>query len=306
VRPLPDDCPGVRILSSPKPLDPLGLLLAVLGFILLVTTREPGWVSLLVAAAAATALTASGPEGAPWAWAGLGAAGLGFAAAAGVTAGGSPWDTTSLVSWAGQGLVLAASSTVAVVLRREAVRAAEQVEHARGHARDATVQDPLTGLANRKGLAMLAEPILESARRRGDAVYCVFVDVDGLSRINTARGHGAGDEVLLAVADALSRSTRGTDAVARWGDDEFVVVGPGTGLPPLEIERRVRNLCREAAGVDPSAWQPRISAGGAVLEPWDEGDVDSLLRQAGREMHVRRALRREAAATYGPRRNGPR
>jgi diguanylate cyclase (GGDEF)-like protein len=193
-------------------------------------------------------------------------------------------------------LVLAGSAAVAAVLQRRAARTAEEAEHARGHAREATVEDALTGLANRKGLAMLAGPMLESARRRGDAAYCVFVDVDGLSQVNRERGKRAGDEVLLTVADALTKCTRGTDAVARWGDDEFVVFGPGTGLPPVEIERRVRAHCRETAEVDGTAAQPRISAGGAVLEPWDDGDVDSLLRQASREMHVRRALRREAAA----------
>jgi diguanylate cyclase (GGDEF)-like protein len=120
------------------------------------------------------------------------------------------------------------------------------------------------------------------------------VDVDGLTRVNVDHGQRAGDDVLLTVSDALSRCTRATDAVARWGDDEFVVVGPGTGLPPLEIERRVRALCRVGHSVDRTAPQPRISAGGAILEPWDDGDVESLLRHAGREMHVRRALRREA------------
>ena len=298
----------MRTPSRPRPLDPLGLLFAVIGAILLVVTGEPGWTSLLVLGAAATALAGPGPDGTPWAWAGLGASALGWAAGA-VTAAlaTGPWGSSSWLAWAIQGLVLATALVVVWVVRSRAVRATDDLRHARGHIRDATVQDALTGLVNRKGLAMLAQPILESARRRGDAVYCVFVDVDGLGRVNAERGHRGGDEVLLAVADALTRSTRGTDAVARWGDDEFVVVGPGTGLPPLEIERRVRSRCREAAGVDPAAWQPRISAGGAVLEPWDDGDVDSLLRHASREMHVRRALRREAVVpTYRPRRSRPR
>jgi diguanylate cyclase (GGDEF)-like protein len=298
----------VRTPSRPQPLDPLGLLLAVAGFVLLVGTREPGWASVLVLAAAATALTGPERDAALWAWAGLGVSGLGWAAGATSAAlADDPWGAADWLSWAAQGVVLTAAAAVAWVLRRRAVSAAEEVQHARGHARNAMVQDALTGLVNRKGLAMLAEPILESARRRGDAVYCVFVDVDGLGRVNAERGHRGGDDVLLAVADALTRSTRGTDAVARWGDDEFVVVGPGTGLPPPEIERRVRDRCREAAGVDSAAAQPRISAGGAVLEPWDDGDVDSLLRQASRELHVRRALRREAVVpAYRSRRQGPR
>jgi diguanylate cyclase (GGDEF)-like protein len=287
----------VRTLVSPRPPDLAGLLLAVVGAVLLLSTGQPAWASVLVLAAAATGLADPGPDRAPWAWAGLAVAGLGWLAGA-TSAALVPGTSaaTELLTWAPHGAALAAAGAVSSQVRRVARRTAEQASHAQSHAMAAAVQDQLTGLANRKGLAMLAGPILESARRRGDAVYCVFVDVDGLSQVNADRGHGAGDDVLLAVADALSRSTRGTDAVARWGDDEFVVVGPGTGLPPLEIERRVRARLRETPSVDRSSWQPRISAGGAVLEPWDDGDVDGLLRQAGREMHVRRALRREAAA----------
>jgi diguanylate cyclase (GGDEF)-like protein len=185
---------------------------------------------------------------------------------------------------------------VSLVAHRRWNRTQHQVVQALAFAQDATVHDPLTGLANRKGLDMLGLQILESARRRGDAVYCMFLDVDGLARVNDELGRRSGDDVLLSVAEAISRSTRATDAVARWGDDEFVVLGPGTGLAPLELERRVRARCLEAAPVPRSVWSARISAGGSVLEPWDDGDVESLLRQADREMHLRRALRREAAA----------
>jgi diguanylate cyclase (GGDEF)-like protein len=287
----------------PQPLDPVGLAVALIGTALLVVSARPEWCGVLVLAAAATALAAPGRGGALWACAGLAASGLGWLAAATAAAlvpGTSP--TSLLLGWGLQAVPIALAAAVSLEARRRAVLAVEQAGHARAHAEAAMVQDPLTGLANRKGLAMLADPILQAARRRGDAVYCVFVDVDGLSQVNADRGRRAGDDVLLAVADALGRSTRGTDAVARWGDDEFAVVGPGTGLPPLEIERRVRARLRETPGVDRSSWQPRISAGRAVLEPWDDGDVDTLLRQAGREMHVRRALRREAAPPHRSRR----
>ncbi|MGL5828644.1 MAG: GGDEF domain-containing protein, partial [Angustibacter sp.] len=136
--------------------------------------------------------------------------------------------------------------------------------------------------------------------------YCLFLDVDGLDRVNTRMGRAAGDEVLRVVARAVSSCTRGTDVAARWGDDEFVVIGPGTGLPPLEMERRVRSFCLEKSAIERTDWPARISAGGAVLEPWDEGSVESLLGEAEREMRLRRTLRRESAApTYRPVRHDP-
>ena len=285
----------MRIPGRPQPLDPAGLLVALAGVVPLLLTHRPEWSSVLVLAVAATALAGARPDGRLWAAAGMTVAGLGWLAAlASAVLGTQTWTASDGLAWGRQLAPLVLAAAVSQLLRRRAARAVDDAERARGHAQQAAVHDPLTGLLNRKGLALLAGPILESARRRGDAVYCVFVDVDGLTRVNADHGQRAGDDVLLTISDALSRCTRATDAVARWGDDEFVVVGPGTGLPPLEIERRVRAVCRVGHSVDRTAPQPRISAGGAILEPWDDGDVESLLRHAGREMHVRRALRREA------------
>jgi len=290
-----DEQARVRTANRPQPLDPVGLLLAVVGVVLLLVTHQPEWSGVLVLAASATALARPRGRGPYWAVAGLTVAGLGWLAALGwATLADGPWTTTDELAWGRQPAPLVLAGAVALLLRRRSRLAADEVEQARGQAQETAVRDPLTGLLNPKGLAMLAGPILESARRRGDAVYCVVVDVDGLTTENAEQGERAGDDVLLTVSDVLSRCTRGTDAVARWGDDEFVVVGPGTGLPPLEIERRVRALCRIGHSVDRTGPQPRITAGGAILEPWDDGDVESLLRNAGRDMHVRRALRREA------------
>ncbi|GAB3673595.1 GGDEF domain-containing protein [Angustibacter aerolatus] len=290
--------------ERPSRFDALALALALTGAVALALTRQPGWTAVLVAACAASAV---GSVRRLWLHVGLGVVGaVWLVAPVLLVVDGHTWTASELLTWGMLLATLAVAALSSVVARQRHDRLLAENADVRSFAEVASVHDPLTGLANRKGLAMLAGQILESARRRGDAVYCVFVDVDGLARVNTELGHEAGDEVLLTVAEAITRSTRATDAVARWGDDEFVVLGPGTGLAPLEIERRVRARCVETTTVDRSIWQARISAGGAVLEPWDEGDVDSLLRVADREMHVRRTLRREASApAYQPVRHDP-
>ena len=85
-------------------------------------------------------------------------------------------------------------------LRRANVR---ELATARTAAEAAAVRDHLTGLANRRGLAMVGGQMVEQARRQGDAVHCIFVDIDGLKRVNDALGHAVGDEVIVAVAEAL-------------------------------------------------------------------------------------------------------
>ena len=125
----------------------------------------------------------------------------------------------------------------------------------------AAVQDDLTGLLNRRGLAMVGEQVVASARRSGNAVHCVFVDVDGLKDVNDRLGHLAGDRVLLAVADAVRLSVRGGDVVARWGGDEFCVLGPGPGTAPVDLEKRIVARVQELPPDDVPGWLPRVSAG---------------------------------------------
>lgn len=178
-------------------------------------------------------------------------------------------------------------------LRRASVR---QLAEARAAAEAAAVRDQLTGVANRRGLAMMGAQMVEQARRQGDAVHCIFVEIDGLKRVNEALGHAAGDEVIVAVGEALRSVTRATDIVARWGGDQFCVVGPGPGMAPLELERRARDTVAAAAPVSQEVWSARLSAGGSMLAPWDAGTLETLLGKADQEMYLRRSLRKEGSA----------
>ena len=267
--------------------------LSVAGIALLALTRDPGWTALLLVASIATVF------GGVRSWVPVGVMALAATGFALVLAREVVFPAAPLhgVVWVAHGVALLASFALAVAIRRRFGRERGETERALAFAHDVAVHDTLTGLPNRRGLALLGAQILESAHRRGDAVYCVFIDIDGLAGVNAQLGHSAGDDVLLTVAEGLRRSTRATDAVARWGDDEFVVVGPGTGLAPLEMERRIRAHCLEHSSVDRNTWQARVSAGGSVLEPWDEGSIETILRLADREMRLRRALRRKSEAT---------
>ncbi len=100
--------------------------------------------------------------------------------------------------------------------------------------------DPLTGLANRRRTLQLLEQLARDARL-DTAPVVMLCDLDHFKRINDGWGHAMGDQVLVAVANALRASTRDADTVARWGGEEFLIVLPATrDLDATELAERLR------------------------------------------------------------------
>ncbi len=100
--------------------------------------------------------------------------------------------------------------------------------------------DALTGLPNRTLILDRIEQMLVRSRRSQTPVAALFVDLDNFKTINDTLGHGAGDELLQAVASRLEGVVRETDALGRLGGDEFVVIAEEVSLaagPELIAER---------------------------------------------------------------------
>lgn len=117
--------------------------------------------------------------------------------------------------------MLADQLTVGQSLRLSAAEIAESFE-----ARQEAATDPLTGLLNRRGMAVELD---ETVGDRQGSVGLVMIDVDRFKRVNDALGHGVGDAVLIAVADALRATVPQALLLGRVGGDEFLAVAPTGG-----------------------------------------------------------------------------
>ena len=146
------------------------------------------------------------------------------------------------------------------------------------------LHDDLTGLPNRTLLLDRLEIALDRARRLGEQVAILYLDLDRFKRINDSVGHPVGDHVLTVVADGLRAVTRPGDTVARVGADEFVILcdHPGRLSTILAVAERLTELMREPIVVD--GHELFVTASMGVAMSGEQVDGADLLSQADAAM----------------------
>jgi diguanylate cyclase (GGDEF)-like protein/PAS domain S-box-containing protein len=161
--------------------------------------------------------------------------------------------------------------------------------------------DPLTGLENRFALNLHLEQLLTQARRAGQAVALLFLDLDHFKKINDAHGHQSGDLLLCEVAQRLRELLRDVDIIARLGGDEFIVVMAGTLTPDLVTAVALRVVQSLAAPyhVDGKTIHSGASVGIAMF-PNDATSANLLLRHADTAMYVAKNQGRGNFQFYSP------
>lgn len=153
--------------------------------------------------------------------------------------------------------------------------------------------DALTGLANRSLLDARLQQAIADARRCGQSLAVLFLDLDRFKNINDSLGHHVGDSLLTQVAERLCRQVRESDTVARLGGDEFVVALQGIH-DARDAARITENLLHTLSSpyqVQGSELHVTPSIG-ISLFPDDAQDATALLRNADIAMYHAKALGR--------------
>lgn len=174
--------------------------------------------------------------------------------------------------------------------RRDMDVTRRQAEHAAHH-------DPLTGLPNR---ALLLRRIHEALAEctPGEFVGVVFCDLNGFKEVNDTHGHEAGDSVLKAVAERLTKVLRPRDTAARLAGDEFVLVlrDLQSGWNATDFCRRVTHSLTRPVEVGEAQTTPSASLGVVLADPHARPETDRrpdmLLAAADRNMYQNKAASR--------------
>jgi diguanylate cyclase (GGDEF)-like protein len=181
------------------------------------------------------------------------------------------------------------------VLVQAAVR--RRLEGERAAMRRWALTDPLTGVANRRGLSERIEYEVTRHARLKHRFTVVMIDLDGFKLVNDRFGHHAGDELLRDVAAAMRETVRDQDTVARLGGDEFCVLAPETDRAGAEhLTGKVRDAVRSvttgldtlSASVGAAIYPDDGTTPLAVLDAADAAQI-AAKRSGGRGRARRRA-----------------
>ncbi len=168
---------------------------------------------------------------------------------------------------------------------------------------EGALQDPLTGLYNRRHLDERLASELAAADRHGRALSLLMIDIDHFKAVNDAHGHLAGDEALKMVAFVLRGAVRKEDVLARYGGEEFVVIARETAL---EGARALAERIRRAVERSHCTWQGdrlgvTVSVGvtaSAKITGYVPGRTDrALVETADRALYAAKAQGRNCVVT---------
>lgn len=155
--------------------------------------------------------------------------------------------------------------------------------------RQQSFTDPLTEIYNRRSMEEIAGRFISHARRLKNPLSLLLVDVDRFKDVNTTFGHLTGDVVLADTAVLLKNSVRGSDAVFRYGGDEFVIILADTARSGAgKVIDRIRAYLLDwnrAGTLD--GFELSLSIG---ISEWSDGvTLDELLDEADRQMYAAKA-----------------
>ncbi len=145
--------------------------------------------------------------------------------------------------------------------------------------------DPLTGLANRRGLLERLELEWARVQRHGGALSFIMGDIDHFKDVNDSHGHGVGDRMLREVARAIAGQCRNVDLPSRYGGEEFAVVVPDE---PASCAARLAERCRqaiEAIRVSVGVETVSTTASLGVADTTGADSPDALIRRSDEAMY---------------------
>jgi diguanylate cyclase (GGDEF)-like protein len=168
-----------------------------------------------------------------------------------------------------------------------------ELELAQESLRNLSLTDDLTGLYNRRGFFTLAEQKLNSARREKRHASLIYIDMDGLKKLNDTHGHATGSRAIQEVADILRETFRSSDLLARIGGDEFVVFQTSNGHKDdgSDVQRLQHNISQHNSR-QARDYEISLSIGVVSMTSASSQGLEELLKSGDRKMYEQKRDKR--------------
>ncbi len=152
-------------------------------------------------------------------------------------------------------------------------------------------QDPLIEIMNRRAFVRELSRVMAAVERYDFSASLIYVDLNGLKKINDEKGHAAGDAVLKYLGETFATHVRQTDAVARLGGDEFGIVL--THASTREAQRKMQRMAAiiTAKPLKFNGMDIRVSVSWGVFPILKGQDVEEALRAADAAMYSQKKAR---------------
>jgi len=153
---------------------------------------------------------------------------------------------------------------------------------------EAANYDSLTRLLNRRCMNEYLKQALEEAEERGQQFCIMLVDIDDFKKVNDTYGHDCGDEVLIAIANAIVTDVREEDAVCRWGGEEILILIKSD----LDVARRVGERIRKDAmntAVNHADGKVQVTLTIGVADHKKKQTIRAMIEEADRNMYYGKA-----------------
>ena len=150
---------------------------------------------------------------------------------------------------------------------------------------DLTLRDELTGLYNMRGFYLLGEQTLRLAQRAELPFSVLFIDLDGLKKINDDLGHNVGSSYLAETGELVMQTFRETDVKGRFGGDEFVVAGQFSMVGIEIAASRLKAAAAESNGRNPRKYPLSLSVGWVTLDHPSSESLKELVTRADEAMY---------------------
>ncbi|MBE0366447.1 GGDEF domain-containing protein [Pseudoalteromonas aurantia] len=204
---------------------------------------------------------------------------------------GKQTGTVAVITWLGALVGIMVGAPILMLLSTS--RFIAELDKAAHH-------DPLTGLYNRRGFYYAIKPLLTIGARQHSNIHVFMLDIDNFKLLNDSHGHLVGDTVLELAGKTLSDIIRESDAVARWGGEEFCVLTYAMHTHhALEVAERIRQVFTEKCTQHPAFMHESVTLSiGIAINQKNNERFDAIQARADKALYTAKETGKDKTILY--------